>query len=133
MPATKRSRGKRVARARHLAGLSQQDIADEIGTPRSTVARVEIGMTTPTLDLALALSRALGRGVESLFGPEQHVTFMGAPPRCTVCLASVQLDALEWLRLGRGFDVWVCESCFPLSDAELRKRVRDGGVGGGDR
>ena len=43
-------------------------MADRIGTARSTVARVEIGVTTPTLDLALALSRELGESVESLFG-----------------------------------------------------------------
>ena len=68
MPAIKTRRGARVAQARQQAGLSQQALADRIGTARSTVARVEIGQTTPTLDLALALSRELGESVESLFG-----------------------------------------------------------------
>jgi transcriptional regulator with XRE-family HTH domain len=68
MPAVKTRRGARVAKARHEAGLSQQQLADRIGTARSTIARVEIGMTTPTLDLALALSRELGESVEALFG-----------------------------------------------------------------
>jgi putative transcriptional regulator len=68
MPAVKTRRGARVAQARHSADLSQQQLATMIGTARSTVARVEIGMTTPTLDLALALSRELGESVEALFG-----------------------------------------------------------------
>jgi putative transcriptional regulator len=68
MAATKTRRGARVAQARHNAGLSQQALADRVGTARSTVARVEIGMTSPTLDLALAISRELGESVEALFG-----------------------------------------------------------------
>jgi transcriptional regulator with XRE-family HTH domain len=60
-----------VAHARQKAGLSQQALADRIGTARSTIARVEIGFTTPTLDLALALSRELGESVESLFGGDR--------------------------------------------------------------
>jgi DNA-binding XRE family transcriptional regulator len=68
MPATKIRRGARVAQARHNAGLSQQHLASLIGTARSTVARVELGVSTPTLDLALALSRELGESVEALFG-----------------------------------------------------------------
>jgi putative transcriptional regulator len=64
----KRKRGARVAQARHSAGLSQQTLAERVGTARSTIARIEIGMTTPTLDLALALSRELGQTVEALFG-----------------------------------------------------------------
>ncbi|HWW90433.1 MAG TPA: helix-turn-helix transcriptional regulator [Solirubrobacteraceae bacterium] len=71
MPATKTKRGARVAQARRKAGLSQQALATRIGTARSTVARVEIGMTTPTLDLALALSRELGQSVETLFGGDR--------------------------------------------------------------
>ena len=71
MPATKTKRGARVAQARHKAGLSQQALATKIGTARRTVARVEIGVTTPTLDLALALSRELGESVENLFGGDR--------------------------------------------------------------
>ena len=68
MPAVKTRRGARVAQARQKAGLSQQQLASRIGTARSTIARVEIGFTTPTLDLALALSYELGESVEALFG-----------------------------------------------------------------
>jgi DNA-binding XRE family transcriptional regulator len=67
MAAIKSKRGARVAQTRQEAGLTQQALADKIGTPRSTVARIEIGMTTPTLDIALAISRELGESVEALF------------------------------------------------------------------
>jgi putative transcriptional regulator len=71
MAAIKTRRGARLAQARHEAGLTQQALADKIGTPRSTVARIEIGMTSPTLDTALAISRELGASVEELFGGER--------------------------------------------------------------
>jgi len=73
MPAVKARRGARVAQARQQKGLSQQALAHKIGkrTARSTIARVELGITTPTLDLALALSRELGESVESLFGGDR--------------------------------------------------------------
>jgi transcriptional regulator with XRE-family HTH domain len=71
MPAVKTRRGARVAQARKQVGLSQQALADRVGTARSTVARVEIGVSTPTLDLALALSRELGESVEDLFGGDR--------------------------------------------------------------
>jgi putative transcriptional regulator len=64
-------RGARVALARKEAGLSQRALAERIGTARSTIARVEIGMTTPTLDLALALAAELGTSVETLFGGDR--------------------------------------------------------------
>jgi transcriptional regulator with XRE-family HTH domain len=54
-----------------MAGLSQQALAGRIGVACSTVARVETGVTTPTLDLALALSRELGESVETLFGGDR--------------------------------------------------------------
>lgn len=71
MPATKVRRGTRVAQARQKRGLSQQALASRIGVARSSVARIEIGASTPSLDLALALSRELGESVETLFGGER--------------------------------------------------------------
>jgi DNA-binding XRE family transcriptional regulator len=64
----KRKRGARVAQARQSAGLSQHALAARIGTTRSTIARIEAGDHSPSVDLALALSRQLGESVEALFG-----------------------------------------------------------------
>jgi DNA-binding XRE family transcriptional regulator len=68
--ATRQSRGARVAAARHQAGLSQQALAERIGTARSTIARIELGELTPSVDLALTISRALGQSTDALFGGE---------------------------------------------------------------
>jgi putative transcriptional regulator len=73
MPATKRrrrapERGRRIADARRKAGLSQDQLAERIGVARSTIARIETGATTPTLDVGLTIARELGESVESLFG-----------------------------------------------------------------
>lgn len=71
MPAVKARRGARLASARQQAGLSQRALADRLGTARSTLARIELGQSTPSLDLALAIGRELGESVEALFGGER--------------------------------------------------------------
>jgi putative transcriptional regulator len=72
MSAVKARRGERLAQARHEAGLSQQALGDKLGSPRSTIARIETGVTTPSLDMAFALSRVLGKSVDALFGGEER-------------------------------------------------------------
>jgi putative transcriptional regulator len=65
MPTRKRSR---VAEARDRAGLSQPALAAKVGVGRATIARIEAGSTSPSVAVALAISRELGESVESLFG-----------------------------------------------------------------
>jgi len=64
----KAKRGARIARARTKAGLSQRALAERIGHSNATLARIESGEISPSVDVALALSRELGESVESLFG-----------------------------------------------------------------
>jgi DNA-binding XRE family transcriptional regulator len=71
MSVIKSRRGARLADARRTAGLSQGQLAERLGVAKSTIARVELGQATPSLDLALALSRELGESVEALFGGER--------------------------------------------------------------
>lgn len=40
-------------------GLSQQDLANRIHTPKSTIGRIEAGLTSPTVNTLLKISRAL--------------------------------------------------------------------------
>jgi len=61
-------RGQRVAVARRRVGLSQPALAEKVGTTRATIARIEAGKTSPSVALALAISRELGESVEVLFG-----------------------------------------------------------------
>ncbi len=68
MSTVKARRGARVAAARQAAGLSQQALADQLGVGRQSIARLELGRQVPSVDLALAISQALGEPVETLFG-----------------------------------------------------------------
>ena len=43
-------------------------LAERVGVGRATIARIEAGSTSPSVAVALAISRELGESVESLFG-----------------------------------------------------------------
>jgi DNA-binding XRE family transcriptional regulator len=49
---------------RERQGLSQTGLAARAGVPLPTVARLEAGETTPTVNTLLRLSRALGEPIE---------------------------------------------------------------------
>jgi putative molybdopterin biosynthesis protein len=57
--------------ARQARGYSQQQLAGMAGVSRQAVSAVEAGHSDPSLRVALALARALGTGVEELFGPSE--------------------------------------------------------------
>jgi DNA-binding XRE family transcriptional regulator len=57
-----------MAQARKRTGLTQAKLADLVGVRRITILRVERSDTTPSVTLALAISRELGESVEALFG-----------------------------------------------------------------
>jgi DNA-binding XRE family transcriptional regulator len=61
-------RGERVAVARRRAGFSQEALAEQIGVGRQTIARLELGTQTPSVDTALAIAKAVDEPVEVLFG-----------------------------------------------------------------
>ncbi len=75
MPASKPSRaperGHRVALARKRAGLTQPQLAEKVGVSRPTIARIETGGHAPSVTIALAIARALGEPVETLFGGDR--------------------------------------------------------------
>ncbi len=48
-------------------GLTQAELASQVGVTRKTVNTVENGVFTPSALLALKLARALGEPVEQLF------------------------------------------------------------------
>ena len=61
----------RLRLARQVRGYSQQQLAGMAGVSRQAVSAVEAGHSDPSLRVALALARALGAGVEELFGPSE--------------------------------------------------------------
>lgn len=48
-----------IQQVRKAKGLSQQQLADLMGVPKSTIGRIEAGMTTPKLETLQALAKAL--------------------------------------------------------------------------
>lgn len=57
-----------VLEARLRRGLSQAELAAAAGISRQAIGAIEAGRHRPGVDAALAISAALGRSVESLFG-----------------------------------------------------------------
>lgn len=57
-----------LAAARKRAGLSQEGLAEQAGVTKLTILRIEKGQTRPSVDVALAIARALDGSVEQLFG-----------------------------------------------------------------
>lgn len=59
--------GNRLKTMRSEAGLTQADLAEQVGVSRKTINTVENGIFVPSTLLALKLARALGAPVEAIF------------------------------------------------------------------
>ena len=57
--------GQNVRRLRVLKGLTQEDLASEVGTSRVHLNRIENGVQTPSLEITFALADILGVEVDS--------------------------------------------------------------------
>jgi putative transcriptional regulator len=58
-----------VRQLRAEQGLSQQQLAGEVGVSRQTINAIETGRYTPSLPLAIQLARFFHRTVEEVFHP----------------------------------------------------------------
>lgn len=52
---------------RHLAGLSQEELASRVGVRRETIVRLEAAKYNPSLKLAMDISKAVQASIEELF------------------------------------------------------------------
>ena len=57
----------RLKSARATLDWSQQELADAVGVSRQTVNAIERGDYNPTIQLCLAICRALGKTLDELF------------------------------------------------------------------
>ena len=62
----------RMKAARAAMDISQQQLADAVGVSRQTVNAIEKGDYNPTINLCIAICRALGRTLDELFWEEGH-------------------------------------------------------------
>ncbi|GEK58257.1 transcriptional regulator [Marinococcus halophilus] len=53
--------------ARAEKNLSQQELAEQIGVSRQTIGLIELGKYNPTLQLCLAICKALSKTLDDLF------------------------------------------------------------------
>ena len=62
----------RMKAARAAMDMSQQQLADAVGVSRQTVNAIEKGDYNPTINLCIAICRALGRTLDELFWEERY-------------------------------------------------------------
>lgn len=61
----------RIEEHRTKAGLSRQELADQVGVHYQTIGYIERGEYSPSLVLALEISEVLGKRVEEVFSLER--------------------------------------------------------------
>ena len=57
--------------ARAALDLSQQDLAERVGVSRQTINAIEKGDYNPTINLCIAICKALGKTLDELFWEEE--------------------------------------------------------------
>ena len=57
--------------ARAAKDLSQEELAQEIGVTRQTIGMIEAGKYNPTLNLCIAICKALDKTLDELFWEEK--------------------------------------------------------------
>ena len=60
----------RVRELREAKGLSQGELAEELGVSRQTINSIEVGRYIPSLPLALRAARFFQTSVEEMFDDE---------------------------------------------------------------
>ncbi len=62
----------RMKAARAAVGLSQADLAEAVGVTRQTIGLIEAGGYNPTLNLCVAICRALRVTLNDLFWEDEN-------------------------------------------------------------
>ena len=62
----------KIKAARAAADMSQEDLAKLAGVTRQTISAVESGDYNPTINLCIAICKALGKTLDELFWEEEE-------------------------------------------------------------
>lgn len=68
----KPNKNVKMKAARALKGMSQEDLARAVGVTRQTIGMIEAGDYNPTLNLCIAICRALDQTLDGLFWSEEE-------------------------------------------------------------
>ena len=63
-------KNKRLKIARVECNMSQEDLANTVGVTRQTIGLIEAGGYNPSLNLCIAICKALGKTLDDLFWEE---------------------------------------------------------------
>jgi DNA-binding XRE family transcriptional regulator len=63
--------GYQIARLRILRGLTQEELAEKVGTKQPSIARLESGKTEPKISFLRRLAEALGADLEIRIVPQE--------------------------------------------------------------
>ncbi len=63
-------KNKKLKIARIERDMKQEDLANAVGVTRQTIGLIEAGNYNPTLNLCIAICKALGRTLNDLFWEE---------------------------------------------------------------
>lgn len=63
-------KNKKMKIARIEQDMNQEDLAKAVGVTRQTIGLIEAGNYNPTLNLCIAICRALGKTLNDLFWEE---------------------------------------------------------------
>lgn len=64
-----REAARALARARHAAGLTQEELARRSGTAQAVISRIERGVVSPSLETLTKIARGLGMRPVVVFEP----------------------------------------------------------------
>ncbi len=65
-------KNKKMKIARMQCDMSQEDLANAVGVTRQTIGLIESGRYNPTLNLCIAICKALGKTLDELFWEENE-------------------------------------------------------------
>lgn len=85
-----RALGQRLAEARKVSGLTQTQLAEQLGIAQQTLAHYEMGRLRVAVALLPPLARALGVTVEELMGEEAPPTKRGPAPKLRQQIERIQ-------------------------------------------
>jgi peptide/nickel transport system substrate-binding protein len=123
---------ERLRRARSLKGLSQADLAEQVGTSFEIVSRWERGITVPSIYYRERLCAALGQSTEELGLVRARPDAFTSPSSPLVLLASSHEDAekaivsqLKSALQARGFTLWSSRQLSRQGNGTAQRTLRE--------